>query len=204
MLRLSSVHSGHQWEDRSSHWCEGWWFVIWYSALKINLAKTGVYLAPKVSLYVKGNGWVFFLFQYLKLVFQSGRSGYFDIELALHISVWGPHLILFLMLLTWSLQPLPTFLYCKVDGKLGNCEAAILWSTACGGWFWSDFQANGSYIKKQSYPINPLTTNDASWRCQFLATCNQLAQFVLKIGSAPAETVGQGKVHLSAFLHKRA
>ena len=146
----------------------------------------------------------FFLFQYLKLVFQSGRSGYFDIELALHISVWGPHLILFLMLLAWSLQPLPTFLYCKVDGKLGNCEAAILWSTACGGWFWSDFQANGSYIKRQSYPINTLTTNDASWRRQFLATCNQLAQFILKIGSAPAETVGQGKVHLSAFLHKRA
>ena len=40
-----------------------------------NLAKAGVYLAPKVSLYVKGK----FLFQYLKLVFQSGRSGYFDI-----------------------------------------------------------------------------------------------------------------------------
>ena len=40
-----------------------------------NLAKAGVYLTPEVSLYVKGK----FLVQYLKLVFQSGRSGYFDI-----------------------------------------------------------------------------------------------------------------------------
>ena len=40
-----------------------------------NLTKACVYLTPKVSLYVKGK----FLFQCLKLVFQSGRSGYFDI-----------------------------------------------------------------------------------------------------------------------------
>ena len=42
-------------------------------------------------------------------------------------------------------------------------------------------------------PINPLTTNDAIWR-QILAACYQLAQSVLKIGSALAERVGQGEV----------
>ena len=68
-----------------------------------------------------------------------------------------------------------------------------------------------------------LTTNDAFWRCQILATCYQLAQSVLKIGSVLAEKVGQWEVggctasvaaayrkalvngsHLSAFLHKQA
>ena len=39
-----------------------------------------------------------------------------------------------------------------------------------------------------------LTTDDAFWRCQFLAACYQLAQSVLKIGSALAERVGQGEV----------
>ena len=42
--------------------------------------------------------------------------------------------------------------------------------------------------------FNPLTTNDVSWCCQFLATCYQLAQSVLKIGSALVEMVGQGEM----------
>ena len=41
---------------------------------------------------------------------------------------------------------------------------------------------------------HPLTTNDAFWRRQFLAACYQLAQSVLKIGSALAERVGQREV----------
>ena len=45
-----------------------------------------------------------------------------------------------------------------------------------------------------NYNINPLPTNDAIWRRQILATCYQLAQSVLKIGSALAERVGQGEV----------
>ena len=32
--------------------------------------------------------------------------------------------------------------------------------------------------------VNPLTTNDAFWSRQSLATCYQLAQSILKIGSA--------------------
>ena len=42
-------------------------------------------------------------------------------------------------------------------------------------------------------PINPLTTND-NYSHQNLAACYQLAQSVLKIGSALAERVGQGEV----------
>ena len=42
--------------------------------------------------------------------------------------------------------------------------------------------------------LNPLTTDDTFWRRQFLAACYQLAQSVLKIGSALAERVGQGEV----------
>ena len=42
--------------------------------------------------------------------------------------------------------------------------------------------------------FNPLTTDDAIWRRQFLAACYQLAQSVLKIGSALAERMGQGEV----------
>ena len=42
--------------------------------------------------------------------------------------------------------------------------------------------------------VNPLPTNDAIWRRQILAACYQLAQSVLKIGSALAERVGQGEV----------
>ena len=42
--------------------------------------------------------------------------------------------------------------------------------------------------------LDPLTTDDAFWHRQFLATCYQLAQSVLKIGSALAERVGQGEV----------
>ena len=42
--------------------------------------------------------------------------------------------------------------------------------------------------------INPLTTDDAIWRRQILAACYQMAQSVLKIGSALAERVGQGEV----------
>ena len=38
--------------------------------------------------------------------------------------------------------------------------------------------------------VNPLTNDDAFWRRQNLAACYQLAQSVLKIGSALAERVG--------------
>ena len=45
------------------------------------------------------------------------------------------------------------------------------------------------------YPnINPLTTNDDYSHHPNLAACYQLAQSVLKIGSALAERVGQGEV----------
>ena len=47
---------------------------------------------------------------------------------------------------------------------------------------------------KQTHSVNPLPTNDAIWRRQILAACYQLAQSVLKIGSALAERVGQGEV----------
>ena len=43
-------------------------------------------------------------------------------------------------------------------------------------------------------PINPLTTNDEYSRHRNSAACYQLAQSVLKIGSALAERVGQGEV----------
>ena len=49
--------------------------------------------------------------------------------------------------------------------------------------------------------FNPLTTDDAFWRCQILAACYQLAQSVLKIGSALAERVGQGEVPLCLTVH---
>ena len=42
--------------------------------------------------------------------------------------------------------------------------------------------------------FNPLTTDDDFWRHQILAACYQLAQSILKIGSALAERVGQGEV----------
>ena len=42
--------------------------------------------------------------------------------------------------------------------------------------------------------INPLTTNDDYRHHQNLAACHQLAQFVLKIGSALVERKGQGEV----------
>ena len=40
----------------------------------------------------------------------------------------------------------------------------------------------------------PLTTDDAFWRCQILVACYQLAQSVLKIGSASRKggTGGRG------------
>ena len=41
--------------------------------------------------------------------------------------------------------------------------------------------------------VSPLKTDDA-FRHQFLAACYELAQSVLKIGSALAERVGQGEV----------
>ena len=40
--------------------------------------------------------------------------------------------------------------------------------------------------------VNPLTTNDDYSRHRNSAACYQLAQSVLKIGSALAERVGQG------------
>ena len=43
-------------------------------------------------------------------------------------------------------------------------------------------------------PINPLTTSDEYSRHRNSAACYQLAQSVLKIGSALAERVGQGEV----------
>ena len=48
--------------------------------------------------------------------------------------------------------------------------------------------------------LNPLPTDDALWRHQILAACYQLAQSVLKIGSALAERVGQGEVGGSTAL----
>ena len=42
-----------------------------------------------------------------------------------------------------------------------------------------------------SFTFNPLTTDDAFWRCLTLAARYQLAQSVLKINS---ERVGQGEV----------
>ena len=42
--------------------------------------------------------------------------------------------------------------------------------------------------------VNPLTTNDDYSRHRNSAACYQLAQSVLKIGSALAERVGQGEV----------
>ena len=48
--------------------------------------------------------------------------------------------------------------------------------------------------------VNPLTNDDAFWRRQNLAACYQLAQSVLKIGSALAERVGQGEVGGSTAL----
>ena len=47
--------------------------------------------------------------------------------------------------------------------------------------------------------VNPLTTDDASWR-QILVTCYKLVQSVLKIGSVLAERVGQGEVGGSTAL----
>ena len=53
---------------------------------------------------------------------------------------------------------------------------------------------------KPSIPLfNPLTTDDAFRHCLTLAACYQLAQSVLKIGSALAERVGQGEV--SGWVH---
>ena len=46
--------------------------------------------------------------------------------------------------------------------------------------------------------INPLTTDDAFWGRQILAACYQLAQSVLKIGSALPERRG-GWVHCSGW-----
>ena len=48
--------------------------------------------------------------------------------------------------------------------------------------------------------VNPLPTDDAFWCRQILPACYQLVQSVLKIGSALAERVGQGKVGGSTAL----
>ena len=50
------------------------------------------------------------------------------------------------------------------------------------------------------YQLNPLTTDDAFWHRQILASCYQLAQSILKIGSVLAERVGQGEVGGSTAL----
>ena len=42
--------------------------------------------------------------------------------------------------------------------------------------------------------VNPLTTDDTFWHRQTLVACYQLAQSVLKIGSALAERVGRGSL----------
>ena len=52
-------------------------------------------------------------------------------------------------------------------------------------------------VKSQKHTgtlFNPLTTNDDYSRHRNSAACYQLAQSVLKIGSALAERVGQGEV----------
>ena len=54
--------------------------------------------------------------------------------------------------------------------------------------------AKGRVIGANIRTLNSLTTDDAFWCHQFLATCYQLAQSVLKIVSAVAERVGQGEV----------
>ena len=51
---------------------------------------------------------------------------------------------------------------------------------------------------------NPLPTDDAFWRRQILAAFYQLAQSILKIGSALAEMVGQGEVGGSTARPDRA
>ena len=51
--------------------------------------------------------------------------------------------------------------------------------------------------------LNPLPTDDTLWHRQILAAGYQLAQFVLKIGSALAERVGQGEVGGSTALPDR-
>ena len=59
------------------------------------------------------------------------------------------------------------------------------------------FLVNCTTIKSVTHVpglLNPLTTDDAFWCRQFLGACYQLAQSVLKIGSALAERVGQGEV----------
>jgi len=57
--------------------------------------------------------------------------------------------------------------------------------------------------------FNPLTTDDAIWRCLILAACYQLAQSVLKIGFALAKksrigggrwVLARGAVHMAAAL----
>ena len=53
------------------------------------------------------------------------------------------------------------------------------------------FHLSPTYAK---VAINPLTTDNDFWDCQFLAACYQLAQSVLKIGSVLTERVGQGEV----------
>ena len=48
--------------------------------------------------------------------------------------------------------------------------------------------------KSEITPFNPLTTNEDYSHHRNLATCYQLTQTVLKIGSALAESVKQGEV----------
>ena len=48
--------------------------------------------------------------------------------------------------------------------------------------------------------LNPLPTDVALWHRQILAACYQLVQSFLKIGSALAESVGQGEVGGSTAL----
>ena len=56
-----------------------------------------------------------------------------------------------------------------------------------------DLLSMSAYLLDPSL-FNPLTTDDAVWRRQILAAPYQLAQSILKIGSALAERVGQGEV----------
>ena len=46
----------------------------------------------------------------------------------------------------------------------------------------------------RSISVDPLTTDDAFWHCLTLATCDKLAQFILKIGFVLAKRVGYGEV----------
>ena len=72
-------------------------------------------------------------------------------------------------------------------------KALPLLHTASNGKLSGDL-GRGLLFSSQSLDLNHLTTNDDYSRHRNSAACYQLAQSVLKIGSALAERVGQGEV----------